>query len=135
MSTLITIIITDYLLITIKIIITKSHNNYCTVGVMVLCLLNLLGLCVFCVLLTLLCSLRTCHMWLTRNHIFIREIWGKVTSFIFLKFWNQDLKKVNSVNLSHTSLLNMWILVLISMLNLDPHLPKKFALFTSLKVL
>ena len=135
MSTLITIIITDYLLITIKIIITKSHNNYCTVGVMVLCLLNLLVLIVFCVILTLLCSLRTCHMWLTRNHIFIREIWGKVTSFIFLKFWNQDLKKVNSVNLSHTSLLNMWILVLISMLNLDPHLPKKFALFTSLKVL
>ena len=135
MSTLITIIITDYLLITIKIIITKSHNNYCTVGVMVLCLLNLLVLIVFCVILTLLCSLRTCHIWLTRNHIFIREIWGKVTSFIFLKFWNQDLKKVNSVNLSHTSLLNMWILVLISMLNLDPHLPKKFALFTSLKVL
>ena len=28
----------------------------------------------FCVILTLVCSLRACHMWLTRNHMFIREI-------------------------------------------------------------
>ena len=42
MTTLITIIITYYLLIIIIIIITKSHNNYCSVGVMELCLLNLL---------------------------------------------------------------------------------------------
>ena len=67
----------------------------------------------------LVCSLRACHMWLTRNHIFIREIWGKFTSFIF---WNfeislvslgrfQNFKKVNSVNLSQVSLLNMWLLV------------------------
>ena len=42
MSTLITIIITYYLLIIIIIIITKSHNNYCSAGVMGLCLLNLL---------------------------------------------------------------------------------------------
>ena len=41
MSTLITIIITYYLLIIIIIIIiTKSHNNYCSVGVIELCLLN-----------------------------------------------------------------------------------------------
>ena len=37
---------------------------------------------VFCVILTLACSLRACHMSLTRNHIFIREIGH------FLKFWN-----------------------------------------------
>ena len=50
MSALITIIITYYLLIIIVIIITKSHNNYCSVGVMELCLLNLLMLtdCFLC---------------------------------------------------------------------------------------
>ena len=42
MATLFAIIITYYLLIIIIIIITKSHNNYCSVGVMELCLLNLL---------------------------------------------------------------------------------------------
>ena len=77
---------------------------------------------IFCVILTLVCSLRACHMWLTRNHMFIREIWGKFTSFIF---WNfeislvsleifQKFKKVNSVNLSQISLLNMWFVLLIS---------------------
>ena len=55
MSTLIVIIITYQLLI-ITIIITKSPNNYCGVGVMELCLLNLLILIVFCVILTLVCS-------------------------------------------------------------------------------
>ena len=50
--------------------------------------------------------------------MFIRGIWGKLTSFIF---WNfeislvslgrfQNFKKVNSVNLSQISLLNMWLL-------------------------
>ena len=74
-----------------------------------------------CIILTLVCSLRTCHMWWTRNHMFIREIWGKFTLFIF---WNfeislvslkrfQNFKKVNSVNLSQIFLLNMWLLVLI----------------------
>ena len=64
---------------------------------------------------------RACNMWLTRNHMFIREIWGKFTSFIF---WNfeislvllgkfQNFKNVNSVHLSQISLLNMWLLVLI----------------------
>ena len=38
----------------------------------------------------LVCSLRACHMWLTRNHIFIREIWGKFTSFIF---WNFEITR------------------------------------------
>ena len=57
---------------------------------MELCLLNLLILIVFCVIHTLVCSLRTCHMRLTRNHIFIREIWGKFTSFIF---WNFEITR------------------------------------------
>ena len=63
MATLITIIITYYLLIII-ITITKSHNNYCSVGVMELRLLNLLILidCFLCLILTLVCSLRACHM-------------------------------------------------------------------------
>ena len=76
----------NYYLVIIMIIITKSHNNYCSVGVMELCLLNLLILVdCFCVILTLVSCLRVCHMWLTRNHMFIRETWGKFTLFIF---WN-----------------------------------------------
>ena len=75
---------------------------------------------VFCIILTLVCSLRAGHMWLTRNHMFILEIWGKFISlFIFWNFeislvwlrWFQNLKIVNSVNLSRIFLLNMWLLV------------------------
>ena len=109
-------------------IITKCHNNYCSVRVMELCLLNLLILIdCFCVIVTLVCSLRACHMWLTKNHMFVREIWGKFTSFFF---WNfeiflvslgifQNFKKVNSVNLSQISLLNMWLLVQIKLSSLN----------------
>ena len=43
-----------------------------------------------CVILTLVCSLRACHMWLNGNHMFIREIWGKFTSFVF---WNFEISK------------------------------------------
>ena len=64
---------------------------------MELCLLNLLILINFfvCVILTLLCSLRACHVWLTRNHMFIREIWVKFTSFfeIWKKFRKSELGK------------------------------------------
>ena len=67
---------------------------------------------VFCVILTLVCSVRACHMWLTKNHIFIREFLGKFTSFIFWNIENiQNFKKFNSVNSSQISLLNMWLLV------------------------
>ena len=45
----------------------------------------------FCVILTLVCSLRACHMWLTRNNMFIHETLGKVTSF---NFWNFPPKHV-----------------------------------------
>ena len=76
----------------------------------------------FCVILTLVYSLRVCQMWLTRNYMFISGIRGKLTSFIF---WNfeislvslgrfQNFKKVNSEDLSQISLLNMWLLVQIS---------------------
>ena len=46
----------------------------------------------FCVILTIVCSLRPCRMWLTRNHMFLREIWGKFTSFIF---WNFGISLVS----------------------------------------
>ena len=92
MSTLITIIITYQLLIIIIITIIKSHDNYCSVGVMELCLLNFLILIVFCVILTLVCSLTACHMWLTRNYMFIPEIWRKFTSFIS---WNFEISLVS----------------------------------------
>ena len=59
---------------------------------MELCLLNLLILIdCFCIILTLVCSLRACHMLLTRNHMFIREIWRKFTSFVF---WNFEISLV-----------------------------------------
>ena len=96
-----------------------SHN-YCKVGVMELCLLGLLMLIDwFCLILTIVYSLRACNMWLTRNRMFIREIWGKFTSFAFWDFqislvWHgrfHNFKKMNSVNLSQVSLLNIWLLV------------------------
>ena len=63
--------------------------------------------------------------------MFIREIWGKFTSFIF---WNfeislvslgrfQNFKKVNSVNLSPISLLNMQLIV-----KIHQNLSNKFVL-------
>ena len=70
----------------IIIIITKSHKHG-SVGVMGLCIkLVDIDWLFFCVILTLVCSLRSCHRWLTRNHIFIREIWGKFTLFIYWNF-------------------------------------------------
>ena len=78
-----------------------NYNNYCSVGNTELCLLNLLILIAFCVTFTLVCSLRACHTWLTRTHMFICEVWGKFTSFIF---WN-----LSQIYL----LINMWLLELI----------------------
>ena len=56
------------------------------------------------------------------SHVYFREIWDKLTSFIF---WNfeislvslgrfQNFQKMNSVNLSQISLINMWLLVQIN---------------------
>ena len=63
---------------------------------------------VFCVIFTLVCSLRAFHMWLNRNHMFIREVWRKFTSFIFINFQKSELGKFIP-NFS----LNMWLLLLI----------------------
>ena len=74
------------------IIIPKSHNNSWIIGVMELCFLNLLILidCFLCNS-TLVCFLKACHIWLTRNQMFIHEISEKFTSFIF---WNFPFKHV-----------------------------------------
>ena len=108
MSAFITIIITYYLLIIIIIIITKSHNNYCSVGVMELCLLNLLILIiVFCVILT----------FAILSHVINQESYdyswnlGKIYLVSLGRF--QKFKKFNSVKLSQIFLLNMWLRVLI----------------------
>ena len=76
---------------------TKSHNNYFSVGVMELCLLNLL-------ILTdcFLCNSYPCVLFESLScHLVSRGIF-------------QNFKKVNTVNLSQISLLNMWLVVLIS---------------------
>ena len=62
-----TIIITYYLLIIIIIIIIKSHNNYCSVGVMELCLLNLLVLIVF------LCNCYSCVLFESLPYVINQE--------------------------------------------------------------
>ena len=115
MSTLIVIIITYQLLI-ITIIITKSPNNYCGVGVMELCLLNLLIL-IDC----FLSNSYSCVLFESLSHVINQEshvYWwylGKIYLVHFLKIWkkseSQNFKKVNLVNLSQISLLNMWLLV------------------------
>ena len=87
MSTLSTITITYYLLIIIIIIITKSHNNYCSVGVMELCLLNLLIL-----IDSFLCNSYPCVLFESLSHVINQEshvYWwnlGKICLVQFLKF-------------------------------------------------
>ena len=63
-STLITILIT----IIIVIIITKNHNNYCSVGVMELCLLNWLIL-INC----FLCNSYPCVLFESLSHVINQE--------------------------------------------------------------
>ena len=63
---------------------------------------------VFCAFLILVCSLGACHMWLTKNHMFISEFGENLPQISLGKF--QNFKKVSSVNLSQISLLNMWLL-------------------------
>ena len=51
--------------------------------------------------------------------MFICEIWEKIIEFTFLKFWNLPserreilkFKKMNEVNFSQISRINMWFLV------------------------
>ena len=59
--------------------------------------------------------------------MFIREIWGKFASLNFRNFLRfQNSKKVNSVNLSQISLLNIWLLVLIWRHYTNLSLPRAF---------
>ena len=70
--------------------ITKSHNNYCSVGVMELCLLNLLIL-IDC----FLCNSYPCVLFESLSHVINQEshvyLWnvGKIYLVHFLKFWNR----------------------------------------------
>ena len=114
MSTLITMII----LLIIIIVITKNHNNYCGVGAMELSLLNLLILtdCFLCNSYPCVLFESLSHVINQKSHVYSWNL-GKIYLAQFLKFWNekfQNFKKVNSVNLSQMSLLNMWSLVQIS---------------------
>ena len=107
MSTLITIIITYYLLsIIIIIIIARSHNNYCSVEVMELCLLNLLiQIDFFCVYNSYPCVLfeSLSHVINQESHVYLGNL-GKIYLIHFFKFWNlpcfTQKKKANLGNLS-----------------------------------
>ena len=103
-------------------ITTKSHNNYCNEGVMELCLLNLEILidCVLCNSYPFLLIESLSHVINQESHVYSWNL-GKI---YLVHFWNfeisrvkwgrfQNFKKVNSVNWSQISFLNMWLLVLI----------------------
>ena len=100
MSTLITIVITYYLLI---IILITKHNNYCSVEVMESCLLNLLIL-----IDTFLCNSYLCVLFESLSHVINQKSnvysWnlGKIYRVDFLKFIpNFPLKHViTSTNLN-----------------------------------
>ena len=70
-------------------IITKSHNNYCSAGVMELCLLNLLIL-IDC----FLCNSYPCVLFESLSHVINQEshvyLWnlGETDLVHFLRFWN-----------------------------------------------
>ena len=73
----------------IIVIITKSHNNYCSIGVMELCLLSLLIL-----IDVFLCNSYPCvlfeslsHVINQDSHVYSRKL-GKIYSLHFLKFSN-----------------------------------------------
>ena len=83
---------------------------------MELCLLNCwYWLLLFSVILTFMFSLRACHMWLTRNHVYSWNL-RKISLVHFLKFWNlpcetREISKFQICELGKISLLNMWLLV------------------------
>ena len=90
MSILITIIITYWLLIiVIMITTTKSHNNYHSVGVMELCLLNLLILtdCFLCNSYPCVLFESLPHVINQKPHVYSWNL-GKIYLVQFLKFWN-----------------------------------------------
>ena len=100
-----------YILLYIIIIITKSYNNCCSLGVIELCLLNLLVL-IDCFLCNsspyLLFESLSQVIDQESSHAYSRNL-GKTYLISLGRF--QNFKKVNSVNLSQISLLNTWLLV------------------------
>ena len=98
MSTLIRIIITySWLIIIIMIIITKSYNSYCSVGVTKLCLLNLLiliGSFLFIYLFIYFCNSYPCMLFESLSHVINHESyvysWNSTKVYLahFLKFWS-----------------------------------------------
>ena len=67
--------------------ITKSHNNYCSVGVMELCLLNLLILidCFLCNSYPCMLFESLSHVINQESHVYSRNF-GKIYLVYFLKF-------------------------------------------------
>ena len=67
--------------------ITKSHNNYCSVGVMELCLLNLLTLidCFLCNSYPCMLFESLSHVINQESHVYSRNF-GKIYLVYFLKF-------------------------------------------------
>ena len=116
MSTLITIIIAYYLLIIIIIIVVYELWSY---GVIFIKFVD-----IDC----FLCNSYPCVLFESLSHVINQEShvysWnlGKIYLVRFLKFWIslvslgrfQNFEKVNSVNVSQISLLNMWLLLQIS---------------------
>ena len=72
---------------------------------------------IFCVILALVWLLRACHAINQESHVYS---WNLMKIYLEI-FWNFEIslaslrrfQKVNSINLSQISLLNMWLLVLI----------------------
>ena len=71
------------------IIITKSHNNYCRVGVMELCLLNLLILieCFLCHSYPCVLFESLSHMISQESHVYSWNL-GKIYLVHFWKLWS-----------------------------------------------
>ena len=103
----------------IKIIITyyyynnyKKSKNYCSAGVVFIKFVI-----IFCVILALVWPLRACYVINQESHVYS---WNLMKIYLEI-FWNFEIslaslrrfQKVNSINLSQISLLNMWLLVLI----------------------
>ena len=96
-------------------------RNYCSVGVMDLCLIKFVDIDWL-----FLCNSCPYVLFESLSHVINQEshvyLWNLGT-FIFLNFeislvslWRfQNFKKVNSVNLSYIPLLNMWSLVQITL--------------------
>ena len=77
------------IIIIIIVIITKSHSNYCSVGVMELCLLNVLILidCFLCNSYPCMLFESLSHVINQESHVYSWNLW-KIYLVHFLKFWH-----------------------------------------------